>query len=969
MRQVGATRSVVHSTYINIGCKAVGKLMDNFSINVKFTLKEPKVFKVGDYIDLRTSMAEGDEMAYSFPEFIKYKYVLKSLYYPTFNTTTGGYDYDITFVAFWQAWGNRIYKFTPSIFGQEAKWSFMGTLEEHLRVFLKNLVAYAKDGNHLFKDFLDENIGQRDGYDDMRVEDVFSIDTDYIYGESNIEGRHVFISYEGKSMSEVFNELCSEDKFDCDWWYSDGKFHFGKCEDAVGFTDLSNTPLASSEAMNDYANRLICFGGEQNLTARYRKDLVFNANKIVDELPEMENAFVDYKKGDYALMFRDEKKKDLTTDIIKKSNINSHTNSKTIQIGGGYHYISFNERNFNSQVPEKAKFPFGLPYFPDGMYICENLYDYNDARYIFTSRDVHLGRIGKESITVVGKDLIFNPRCWYTNNDNFVNDEVDVPNQYQNISKEIPLSTMFVKFEVLDGESVLYTKYLCYYVYLTKVGASYVRKPTYFETEERPSQNGHALVLERGEEFKFEQTTLPISNIDADCTLRMSFGCVIYNMQYDNAKYFMKCELSGSAYVERKGGAESGVCTLDFNGVQYKDALVFNPTQSEKYEAYYSYFGLKRSACDKLLTDNNISYTESNLVEKVKALLFNKDYRLADIVFGKVKVNYFTQYEQGDNITNTIINRNLMLPETFYLKYNEILENGEVVEYGDIEYSMTKKSGFVEVRNKNYIEAFSNINSSEIIETLLVDNEIFPMMFQEKVHQVALYNWYDDNESPHEVSQRHYQYAFNTTFNFSEDCIIEGQTLKVRFTSGALNGMEFEVKYHRFAVGYECVDGTILSVQHGDKEDGNAFVIIPNEDYGLEFPNDTCKPKVDDEFILIGFDPTAMPEDNNMVTDAEERLLEKMVSRANQIRNNSATYTAALNADTKTNVSNYYLGRRIKVKDIATNLVRMSRVIGYDINLDFSYDHPTFTIGQSAQYSRLRTMQRQTSLKSDGKLK
>ena len=85
------------STPISEGSKRKFQLMSYDYITLKFSLAEPVYFQLGDYID--------DENIGLFE--------LVDLYKPTYNTTTGGYDYELKLDAYYWKWKNKRFFCTP----------------------------------------------------------------------------------------------------------------------------------------------------------------------------------------------------------------------------------------------------------------------------------------------------------------------------------------------------------------------------------------------------------------------------------------------------------------------------------------------------------------------------------------------------------------------------------------------------------------------------------------------------------------------------------------------------------------------------------------------------------------------------------------------------------------------------------------------------------------------------------------
>ena len=79
-----ATGNIRFSTPINKGSKRKFTLMQEDYITLKFSLEHPVYFNLGDGIDNELGIFE-----------------LIDLYKPVYNTTTGGYDYELRLDAYY----------------------------------------------------------------------------------------------------------------------------------------------------------------------------------------------------------------------------------------------------------------------------------------------------------------------------------------------------------------------------------------------------------------------------------------------------------------------------------------------------------------------------------------------------------------------------------------------------------------------------------------------------------------------------------------------------------------------------------------------------------------------------------------------------------------------------------------------------------------------------------------------------
>ncbi|MDC1549285.1 hypothetical protein, partial [Phocaeicola vulgatus] len=210
------------------GSKRKFTLMKEDFILLKFSLKSPVFFKLGDWTeDTRFGRFE-----------------LCDLYKPKYNRKTGAYDYELQLDAYYWKWKNKIFKYTPETTGQEASWNLTAPLDVQAGIVLRNLKAlgYAYKG----QDF------------------VFSID-------STVENKSQLMSYDNINILDACFEMAK--KWDCECWVTENIIHFGRCEsgNAVDFEIGKNVQeMSQSESQSTYATRIYAFGSTRNIPADYR---------------------------------------------------------------------------------------------------------------------------------------------------------------------------------------------------------------------------------------------------------------------------------------------------------------------------------------------------------------------------------------------------------------------------------------------------------------------------------------------------------------------------------------------------------------------------------------------------------------------------------------------------------------------------------------------------------------------------
>ena len=230
------------------GSKRKFTLMKEDFILLKFSLKSPVFFKLGDWTeDTRFGRFE-----------------LCDLYKPKYNRKTGAYDYELQLAAYYWKWKNKIFKYTPETAGQEASWNLTAPLDVQAGIVLRNLKAL--------------------GYTYKGQDFVFSID-------STVENKSQLMSYDNINILDACFEMAK--KWDCECWVTENIIHFGRCEsgDAVDFEIGKNVQeMSQSESRSTYATRIYAFGSTKNIPSDYRPvDETVVVNGVVQKrlmLPE-----------------------------------------------------------------------------------------------------------------------------------------------------------------------------------------------------------------------------------------------------------------------------------------------------------------------------------------------------------------------------------------------------------------------------------------------------------------------------------------------------------------------------------------------------------------------------------------------------------------------------------------------------------------------------------------------------------
>lgn len=217
------------------GCIEKVTLMSEDYIQLKFALAEPIFFPIGAWCEWKSK-----------------RYIVTELQSPTYNESTGGYEYELKLDAYYMAWKLRIYKYknkTDSLNNRESVFSLTANLKEHIICFLRCLKA--------------------EGY-------KFNEDTEYDYViDKNSELQEVkTLTYSTVNYIDALNQMA--EAWDSEWWVTDNFLHFGKCQDPketnVDFIIGENVVnMSGSKSQTNYATRIYAFGSTRNMSPNWNK--------------------------------------------------------------------------------------------------------------------------------------------------------------------------------------------------------------------------------------------------------------------------------------------------------------------------------------------------------------------------------------------------------------------------------------------------------------------------------------------------------------------------------------------------------------------------------------------------------------------------------------------------------------------------------------------------------------------------
>ncbi len=307
----------------------------------------------------------------------------------------------------------------------------------------------------------------------------------------------------------------------------------------------------------------------------------------------------------------------------------------------------------------------------------------------------------------------------------------------------------------------------------------------------------------------------------------------------------------------------------------------------------------------------SMSYSESKSTYITRLYAFGSDRNIPK--------GYFTGAD-ADVTTDGVATDYLMLP------------NKEVDSDG-----FYAKDGYLE--NVNVVK-----NDKQAVEGVVMFEDEYPKV-ECAVSNIKTYDSTVKKEDGTKTTQTFWQVTATDSFatSFETSWKKKNLTLGIKFTSGALMGMEFEVSFK-----------VIDNVKY--------FEIIANDTYGRTLPDGVMCPKVGDKFFLYNWDATKIT-DTDLIPTAQLSLFDRAKQYYQKTMISNSNFTCTMDGDKFYNdgIYDYHpLGEQVKlINDMFSQVdadgkhYRNSRIIGMDIPLDIPYDHPQYTVGEKAATSRL----------------
>lgn len=316
--------------------------------------------------------------------------------------------------------------------------------------------------------------------------------------------------------------------------------------------------------------------------------------------------------------------------------------------------------------------------------------------------------------------------------------------------------------------------------------------------------------------------------------------------------------------------------------------------------------------------------------------IFEQDVNVLSMSYSESKSTYITRlYAFGSD-------RNI--PKGYFTGADaDVTTDGVATDYLMLPNKEVDSDGFY--AKDGYLENVNVVkNDKQAIEGVVMFEDEYPKV-ECRVSRIKTYDSTVDNDDGTKTTQTFWQVTSTDSFtnSFKESWIKSNLTLGIKFTSGALMGMEFDVSF-------KVIDKV------------NYFEIVANDTYGRTLPDGIMCPKIGDKFFLFNWDATKIT-DTDLIPTAQLSLFDRSKQYYQKTMISNSNFTCTMDGEKFYNYGTYDyhpLGEQVKlINDMFAQVdadgkhYRNSRIIGMEIPLDIPYDHPQYIVGEKAATSRL----------------
>ncbi|MCC8175535.1 MAG: phage tail protein [Bacteroidales bacterium] len=798
-------------------------------VTIVFSVVEPIDFVLGDYCDL-----EGFG-----------RFELVEPYKPTYNTSTGAWDYELKLEAQHQKWRNKIMRFLPQVGATECSFSLTAEPSVHMSQVLANITALAEESDfYLFHDGENTN------------EYTYSID-----GDVDVSAK--FVSYDHVNIIDALTSIA--ETYDCEWWLEGRVIRLGKCERNNDYVDLRLGDNVSNITVNNstetLATRILPYGSTRNISPRYRRVLIFDVKSTTES----------------------------TQGLQRVSDTNRPLLAEWFDAG----LITVGSKPSDYL---KLKYKFSLSQTFTSAYA---------QSVVLHTATAGIGDLGTGNWSLGLSDLVV--RMSWKNRSGQI---------YDGTIKATLKGTIKSTGEPFQAEQI---------TNITLPGDSGSIQPTPTDLSVKVESELTDVTTEIEFALRFQTSGSIWVSLDTMQSGEISFG-------YTSDR-------------NRIEGVLMQVLDNDGNIAYTIENCVFNP-------------------------DYGTLQSERNWIELPASysLTTNDRFMLPQLKRHKVKSSYFTSkyalYKSLTSVvTSGVVTSRLMLPESLGVPYIDVKEGMSLQEA--VEDVVT----FEDIYPK-MISTVREVSTTERTDTAENDDDtVSRPTFTAYIVKDFFWNTEHVFSLDYMIDGTDLQVTFQDGYRYTEDDIYPKSTEHPNGRGGYLsftddNGDPIPVR-EKAKVGElhnpdsGKLNGWTFVVDWSKDSDGSAKFELNRDDNGL-IPCEAIHPEPFDQFVLTGLDVSIV--DEVYTEEAEQELYEKAVEYVAKLNTDTSTYDCEMMPDAMYAGLSLVLGTRINLfyegtiptttDDNGKLWGRKSRIIGYEIPLDYPCNSPIYKVGEKATYSR-----------------
>lgn len=308
---------------------------------------------------------------------------------------------------------------------------------------------------------------------------------------------------------------------------------------------------------------------------------------------------------------------------------------------------------------------------------------------------------------------------------------------------------------------------------------------------------------------------------------------------------------------------------------------------------------------------------------------------LISLCFGKLDFGSPEEFRQGNVVKNIPAKKgdDSSYGTRFYVfgstrnltsDYGQAPQGGETNHVSEIRLRLPD--------GQRYIDAIPGLSGSDIVEQVVFFDDIYPKN-TETVTSI-------ETVIEGQTDKAYVMYCKDTPFLPSD--MIKGETLGATFTSGSLEGWNFELSINYKSETWKPEDGF-------DKKFEIIAQVETSGESQLIIPRENMHPEPGDTFVITG---VKLPKER--IEEAEKELLKAGESYAAKHSSDTDVYDCETNpVYCQENKKNYDAGQAVRLVDPRFGESgRLSRIQGYEKKLYNEYI-ATYTVGDNTAYSRI----------------